>query len=285
MSQIDEHRADTTTRSERILAPLTPLPERSAAFLYRDVRFIEEEDALDAMLASGTPEQALPLEKDLIKEATDTKYIPEGLARVTFKAIATAHAARQFYGMETGGDTTYANLGKLLEQSLEERTRLLSVGGNEHKREAGVLTGTISEIAVYSLAAYNADFTHSLTKRLRGADPRYVLPSTAYEDGGKIALHGSKRSTKKSGVDLKVTYLEGENPDRLVQVKTRRESILGRTYNPNIIVVPLSSLVSNPAHNPILIPEAIVNDAQGENRNGSYRRINVASQRLNRLIK
>lgn len=283
MSRI-EHQTDITTRSERTSTPLGPLPERSAAFLYRDVRFLDEENALDTMLAQGTPEQAFPLEESLLKEATSANHIPEGLARVTFKAIATAHAARQLYGAEAADNTTYTHLGGLLERSLQERTLLMQAGESAHKKEAAVLTGTISEIAVYALAAYDVNFDHSLTKRLRGANPRYVLPSTSYEDGGRIALYGSKRSTKMSGVDLKVTYLEGENPHRLVQVKTRRESLMGRAYNPNIVVVALSSLLSNPTHNPTLIPEAIINDARGDNRNNSYRRINVASQRLNRLI-
>lgn len=260
-------------------------PQRIIEVGSRDARFLDEEQTLDDIL-ERTPKRALPIEADLMKEVENTSLVPEGLVRVAFKAVAIAHSARQYFHLEDQPtpDATYKRIGTLINSSLQaleyynSRYTLESEGAN--------MTGVISEMSIYALAAYDASLSRPLTGRLEGARPRYVLPSTTGEDLGGIRQHGSKRAPKKTGVDFKVTYAEGEDPHRYVQVKTRARSHDKRAYDSRITVVGLNALLANHDTNPMRIPEAIAADALGaKTTKDDYRAINIASRRLNRMIK
>jgi hypothetical protein len=269
----------------RPAAPRLHLPVRQGGSLYRDERYVSEEVALDSMITENMPDLAIPLAKELYEEVEGHSHVPEGLARITFKAIAIAQSARQYYGDDREGDATYSQIGTLLDKTLQERSYFRNIEDWKAAREAERMTGLVSEMSVYALAAYDAHLAKPLTQRLRGARPRYVLPSTLSEDQGNTVLLGSKRSQKKSGIDLKITYAEGDDPHRYVQVKTAATQNGEFSYDSRVTVVSLSELMANPASSPMTLARTVSNDALGRNQNRkAHQQLNTASQRLNRLI-
>ncbi len=267
-------------------APLrVRLPDREGGSLFRDARFIHEEEALDSMLVEHFPELAIPMAGDLFKEVEVHSHVPEGLARIAFKAIAIAQSARQYYGNDNETDNTYGQIGILLDKTLQERDYLRSVENLHAIREGERMTGLISEMTVYALAAYDADLAKPLTQRLRGAQPRYILPSTMAEDQGSTILKGSKRGRKKNGIDLKVTYLNGEEPHRYIQVKTTPNQEGSLPYDSRVTVVAMTKLLSHSSDLPMTLARTVSNDALGKAQaRGAHQRLNTASQRLNRMI-
>lgn len=269
----------------RPVASRLHLPERQGGFVFRDERFISEEETLDSMLTEHMPDLAIPVATELFKEAEEHRHIPEGLARITFKAIAIAQSARQYYGDDSEVDTTYGQIGTLLDKALQERDYLRSADNWHAIREGERMTGLISEMTVYALAAYDADLAKPLTQRLRGARPRYILPSTMAEDQGSTILQGSKRGRKKNGIDLKITYLDGEDPHRYVQVKTTPNQEGKLPYDSRVTVVAMTSLIPGSTDSPMTLARTVSNDAlQKPQARGAHQRLNTASQRLNRLI-
>lgn len=248
--------------------------------VFDDGRFFVDEMDLDDMLNSGRPLDAIQTEERLLEEVRSASHISSALAHATLKAIAIAQAGRQFYETSTDeDDSSYKNLGMLLDKSLASRSSLYRLNQEDAFTEAGLLTGIVSEISVYALAAYNNTMSHPLSSQVNGARPRYVLPSTRSEDRGRN-LTRKKSLKKRTGYDLKVTYLEGDNPERLLQVKTNRDS---DGYIPSIIIVPLRRLAFNPTDLSSL-PRAIATEAKGQGNSRTRREVQVASRRLNRII-
>lgn len=243
-----------------------------------------DEMTLDQMLDQAKPEYAFALEEELIKEVKDSRHVTERLARVTLKAIALAQVARQMYDMQSEtGDQTYANLGALMTKIFDSKHNLALQPGNEAHHESSLLTGVLSEATFYALAAYNSTLTNPLNGKVRGARPRYVLPTTRMDDLGTITRDPDSRAIKKTGIDFTVTYLEGDDPHRYVQVKTLGTPRSQDEYIPEIVVVPIRELSSSP--NVLSLPRAITYEAGDYITENTYLQIAHASARLNELIK
>lgn len=260
-----------------------PHATRRREYAYRDAHFLTEESNLDYLIETGQPKKALPLETAILQEVSTTPYIPEGLARLALKVVATAHAARQFYSLspERHPDTTYRSIGMLLEKTLTAQRQT-----DYSSRERRLYTGTLSEISFFALAAFNASLTEPLSgKAASSARPRYVLPTTFEEDVGPIRLDGSIHSSRKTGYDFKITYVEGDDPDRYIQVKTSRANYHKADYVPRVRVVALSDLQTAQRTPQPTIVEALIRDAQGQADNASHQVLHNAARKLNQRIK
>lgn len=247
-----------------------------------DGRFYVDEMDLDDMLNSGSPLDATEIEARLLEEVRTTPHVTSALAHTTLKAIAVAQVGRQLYDTSSDQeDTSYKNLGMLLSKSLASKSTLYRMDQEDAFNEATFITGCISEMTIYALAAYNNTMSQPLSGVLNGTPrPRYILPSTRSEDRGRN-IYRKKRLKKRTGYDFKITYLEGEEPERLVQVKTSKSS---NAYIPSIIVVPVREIAIEPKRARAL-PHAVAQDAMGLRNEQTKNQIKVASRRLNSMIR
>lgn len=263
------------------------LNSRDVDHLFRDPRFIEEESKLDEIMLSGQPEQAIEVEQNLIQEVNSLEKIPEGLARITLKAIAIAQSARQLYMLNGDSkDTAYANIGNLMYKLRLEQDYLKQRSDrNVYNNEIQQITGTMSELCFYALAAYDSNLERPLSHREQGASARYILPSTLYEDFGEPRFSHVTHSSVKNGVDFNITYLNGDRPNRSIQVKTSDLHQENNIYNPSIVVVPMNGLGLGDRVKPNIIFRSIIKDALGDGDMVSDRIIDTATERLNNFIK
>jgi hypothetical protein len=271
--------SDTPKKREHITRP-----EREAHNIFRDPRFLDDEANLDSIITHAVPELALPIEASLLDEVAENDRISEGLARVTLKAIAISQVARQagYTEPNADGDPTYSHLGMLLDKTLRERALLYSEDSTNE--ESTYLTGTISEIAFYALAAYDDTFSSTLTRRTQDARPRYVMPSTMDADRGGSYIDTDGRKVR-TGFDFTVTYVEGKDPHRYVQVKTTPGNEKPDNYASGITLVTLRDLLTLPKDFPMHLARTIAKEATGQSLHGvEYRRMNGAARRLNKLI-
>ncbi|HWT40429.1 MAG TPA: hypothetical protein VN081_04145 [Dongiaceae bacterium] len=276
---VDSSQSTPNISSLELISGLAP--KRSGEYAFRDERFFEQERELDALIETASPEDALPIEEELLGEVKRVSRVPEGLARVTLKAIAISQIARQFNptnaAESTDVDQTYMNLGTLLEKTLRQRHHLAWSETPSDFEELRATTGVISEMVFYALAAYDATLTRTLTGRTLGATPRYILPATIDEDLGSNPTSGLR-----TGFDYIATYVEGDDPYRYVQVKTTRE--IYKRYDPTIVVVPINSLHSSYKRVSTVLPRAIIIDSHNPDASDNSDYINRASKHLNKLI-
>lgn len=239
---------------------------------------------LDAQLENGEAEAAFEVERAAMAHLDTTPSIPNYMALLAFKAVSIAQYARQ-ETRSTDKDNTYHNLGTILNKTLStanwygERNATSVEYYLRHRK----LVGTLAEIAVYTLLAYNSEMTHSLTRRPRDIPSHYTLPASRDEDHGNIYYFDRHHRT---GFDLK---LFTDNPDERVlpiQVKSSRKILeFGKPYAPGIITVTLDEILpENNKDDETRLARLLGQDASGHYDRQMKLNINSATRNLDRLI-
>ncbi len=256
--------------------PAHPAPQRRMDAL-RSHESIEREAELDSFLTNHTPALAVAAETELLDQINHLPKVPADLARVTLKAIAIAQYARQLEPSPADRQDTYNNIGLLLSKLATER-RFLSKhhAESDNRLRLRDTIGMMSELCVYPLLAYDNTLEKPLTGRLQGAQPRYILPATAEEDRGQKNTLG-----ESTGVDfISISATNPENTQR-IQVKTKRVQTI---YAPDIRLVKLSAISGLYPNGTKRLPVALENDSQGVHTRATYRHINSAARRINRIL-
>lgn len=255
----------------------------NAYFAYRDPDFLADELYLDDSVTSGTSENALALEKKYIKRLDRTQHVSEGLARVAYKSLAVAQYARQLDGSPfKHKDSTYKNIGLILDKLLLERDHLeSSQDPDKHHRYKGI-QGLIAEVAVFTLLSFDNKLNHPLTGRRKTSWPHFVLPSSVQEDKGAW-LSKEERSvyTDKSGFDLKIFTNNESEPVIPIQVKT---SYTNKQYIPGVAIVSLDEIAPRNARNQSALPPMLRDEAQGYRTRASRLQLSASSRALDSIL-
>ncbi|MGH7218637.1 MAG: hypothetical protein ACREGE_04315 [Candidatus Microsaccharimonas sp.] len=266
-------------------AEKSPFLNETSYFAHRDPKFLEEELFLDDIVTYGQTEEAIPLEKSYLARLERLTYANEGLAQVAFKAIAVAQYARQInVAPRTHKDSTYKNIGLLLEKTIAEKNRLkYGPSGEQYRRHAGI-TGLLAEMAVFTALSYDSQLKHPLTGRPRTAPAHHILPSSVHEDRGEWRSPGERDSLDNlTGFDLKVFTPDESTPVIPLQVKN---SLLynKKNYAPGVTIIPLDEIAAVDERNDSVLPAMLRDEALGRRTRASRLQLSATNRILDSLI-
>lgn len=266
-------------------AEKSPFRNETSYFAHRDPKFLEEELFLDDIVAYGQTEEALPLEQQYLSRLERLNYANEGLAQVAFKAIAVAHYARQInVAPPSYKDSTYKNIGLLLDKTIAEKNRLkYGPAGEQYHRHASI-NGLLAEMAVFTALSYDSRLQHPLTGRPRTAPAHHVLPSSIHEDRGEYRHPGDRNHLDNlTGFDLKVFTPDESTPVIPLQVKT---SLMynKKSYVPGVTIIPLDEMAPVDERNDSILPGILRDEALGRRTRASRLQLSATNRILDSLI-
>lgn len=246
-------------------------------------RLMRYNDQLDVALEDNTPWEAFPIEAELLERNHYRPTLSADLARLTFKAIATAHYARQIDSeAHQYKDTTYQKIGSLLAKSLaslEQISRSRYTNKEDYAAHRS-LAGITSEGAAYALLAYNSAMSRSMTGRMRRIPVHFTLPATDNED------YAAFRATNglQTGIDLKIFTDDTRERTLGIQVKTSEFALGDKLYAPGIIPVTLDTLLPDEHYDETRLARYIAADAAGRYSRISKLALNKAVKNLDDMI-
>ena len=267
-------------------ASTSPFQKESGYFAFRDPQYLEDELFLDDIVEAGETERALPLEKSYLSRLDRLTYASAGLARVAYKAIAVSQYARQIDVAPRGyKDTSYKNIGLLLDKTLAEKNRLrYGPEGWQYYQHLNV-RGLLAEIAVFTALSYDSKLKHPLTGRPRTSPAHHVLPSSVEEDrGGVFSLQmGSGTLDAHLGYDLKAFTPDETTPVIPLQIKT---SLIrnDKHYVPEITVIPVDEIAATDIHNDSVLPSMLRDEAFGRRTRASRLQLTATNRTLDSML-
>ncbi len=264
-------------------AKRSPFLQETGYFAFRDPKFVNEELFLDDIVTYGQTEAALPFEKEYLNRLEQMPRANEGLARVAYKSIAVSQYARQIdVAPSNHKDTTYKNLGLLLDKTIAEKDRLKNYRTTEEYYQYVGISGLLAEIAIFTALSYDSHLTHPLTGRPRTAPVHHVLPSSIEEDRGDRVPPEERDITPHTGYDLKVFTPDESTPVIPLQVKT---SLMHnyKHYAPGITLIPLDEIAST-SQNESVLPSMLRDEALGRRTRASRLQLTATNRILDSLI-
>jgi hypothetical protein len=267
------------------LAETSPFLQETGYFAYRDPKFIDDELFLDDIVTHGRTEEALPLEKKYLTRLERTTHASEGLARTAYKAIAVSQYARQIdVAPRLHKDTTYKNLGLLLDRSIAEQDRQRDYQTTEEYYRYIGICGLLAEMAIFTALSYDSRLKHPLTGRPRSAPAHHILPSSIEEDRGGRVSPEEQLTAYYTGYDLKVFTPDESTPVIPLQTKT---SLMhnNKHYAPGITMVPLDEIAATTSvKNESVLPGMLRDEALGRRTRASRLQLTATNRILDSMI-